>query len=64
MLEIKSKSKWGEKDSKPKQWQWFLADIFLIPASLLTFIGSFLMKIGNIMMFDTHHLEIKITPKE
>lgn len=62
-LEIKSESEWSGKEKNPKKWQWSLSGL-LYPISLfLTFLGSAIMKLGNILMFDTHHLEIKVTPK-
>lgn len=62
-LEINSESYWSDKEKLPKKWQWVMSGL-LMPLSLVfTFLGSTLMKIGNLLMFDTHHLEIKLTPK-
>lgn len=62
-FEVKSESEWSRKDKDPKEWQWVCSTI-LYPISLsITLLGSMLMKIGNVLMFDTHHLEIKLTPK-
>lgn len=62
--EIKNKSEWSTKNSNPKKWQWFLSGVFFPISITLTYLGSTLMKIGNLLMFDTHHLEIKVTPKK
>lgn len=63
-IEIQAKSKWSSEETKPKKWQWILSGLFLPVSFLLTLLGSTIMQLGNILMFDTHHLEIKVTPKQ
>lgn len=63
-LKIERESSWGEKDSKPKEWQLHAAALIYPLSMAITILGSMLMKLGNILMFDTHHLSITIEPKE
>lgn len=63
-IAIKTESKWSKEENKPKKWQWALSGLFLPISFILTLLGHSIMKLGNILMFDTHHLEIKVTPKD
>lgn len=63
MHEIQSNTQWSEENNTPKQWQWNMHAIFFPISILFTVIGQFLMNVGNVLMFDTHHLEISIKPK-
>lgn len=62
--EIKSESEWSSKNKQPSKLQWQLHNTFLFISYPLLVIGSSIMKLSNILMFDTHHLEINLTPKE
>ena len=63
-LKIEKQSSWSNANKKPKDWQWAMAGLLYPLSILITIIGSTIMKLGNILMFDTHHLSIEITPKE
>ncbi len=63
-IEIKSTREWSNETTIPKPWQWFLHGIFMPISMLLTWIGGTIMILGNLFMFDTHHLEINLKPKK
>lgn len=60
---IETKSEWRNENEQPAEWQWAMHSIFMPISMTLTIIGSMIMKIGNLFMFDTHHLTIDIKPK-
>lgn len=62
-MKVTSTSKWSEKHNKPSKIQWIMHTVFLIISIPLMFLGSLLLKISNFLMFDTHHMEIKIISK-
>jgi hypothetical protein len=61
---IETKSEWGKEESIPKNWQWSLCGLFIPISVPLLYLGIFIAKISNFLMFDTHHLEIRLTPKK
>jgi len=62
--EIKSEAEWSSEHTKPKDWQWTLHGLFLPLSVTLYYIGSTILKLSNLLMFDTHHLEISVKGKE
>jgi len=61
--EIKSNTQWSKESSKPKKWQWALHSIFLPLSIVIMYLGCIILKISNVLMFDTHHMEINIKGK-
>ena len=61
---IESKAEWSSKDKLPKQWQWILQRLFSPISYILMLIGVMILSLANVLMFDTHHLDIKVTPKK
>jgi len=63
-FKIETTSEWSSKSNKPTNLQWRLHTLFLIVSYPLLIIGSLILKLSNILMFDTHHLEINVIPKQ
>lgn len=61
--EIKTYQEWSSKDRKPEQWQHFLCTLFMPVSIPLLYLGVFIMNLSNFLMFDTHHMDVKVTPK-
>jgi len=62
--EIENKLEWSKKENLPKQWQWNLHGLFFPVSYILTLVGVMILNLSNVLMFDTHHLDIKVTPKK
>ena len=61
---FESNLKIGSKSNKPKKWQYLMMFIFIIPSLLFLVIGTFLLRLADLLMFDTHHFNISVTAKE
>lgn len=60
---IDYEAKYLSEDSLPTSKQWAFHNLFMWLSIPLHILGTTLCKLANILMFDTHHLEIKLTPK-
>ena len=63
-MKIEDKQEWSNKENKPANWQWTLSGLFFIISYPLMMFGILILNISNILMFDTHHMDVKITPKK
>lgn len=64
MKEQETEIKWGSKEKLPKAWQWNLHTLFFPLSYILMLVGVLILNLSNVLMFDTHHLEIEVTPKK
>ena len=58
------KSQIGKNEKQTSQIRWILASVFYFPAIFLVFIGKLILRIADILLFDTHYFELKISPKK
>ena len=61
---MKYKSQRGKNEKQTSQIRWILASVFYFPAIFLVFVGKLILSIADILLFDTHHFELKISPKK
>lgn len=54
----------GKIEEQKSEIRWFFAGIFMIPALIVVFIACVILGLAYLLLFDTHHFQLKITPKD
>lgn len=53
----------GKDEVQTSSVRWILATVFGLPALIIIFTIQILIRIADILMFDTHHIEFTVRPK-